>query len=412
MRGGTNLVKVKDYNEQVVLETIREKTEISRVEVARKTGLSPQTVSNIVGRLLDYGLVKESGKGPSNGKRPRVLLKIDASAGYAVGVQIDNDETTLVLVNLSGQVVARTRCTTLREDGTRTLIDGIARSVNELLEMIPIDRQRVIGVGVASPGPLDFNKGIVFNPVFNPPPLPEWREVHLKEELENKIGYPVIVDRDATAAAIGERWAGGAQGVHSFALVFMHPTGVGAGFFLEDRVYRGVATMAGAIGHTTLEPDGLQCFCGNRGCLELYCSPQAVCLSTKERLKRGEKSSLGTLFEENVEHLTFDAIRQAGLQGDVLALQELRKSGRLLGIGIANMVNTMDVELIVLGGKSFQDVGHIYQQEVEKLLNERMIASEWRRTSVQLSMATEDAGAVGAASLILHSAYAPQMRTL
>lgn len=408
MRSGTNLTRVREYNQQVVLEAIRERGGASRVEIAKQTGLKEQTVSNIVKRLLKDGLVREGGKENSNGKKPRVRFEIKPDAAYAVGVQIDKDETTLVLVDLAGVVIARTSRPTLQEEGPAAVIEQVARSVGQMVEASGVVRADIMGLGVASPGPLDHAKGIV----FETPHLPGWHEVHLKEALERETGYPVIVDRDGTAAAIGERWVGGARGVRSFAFVHVGAGGIGAGLFMNDQVYRGATSIAGAIGHTTLNPDGPECFCGNRGCVEIYCAPSAVTTTVKERLKGGEKSHLREMFEIGPDRVDFEAIRRAALAEDGLALAEIQRSAGMLGHAVVNMVNTLDVELVVLGGKALRGVEHIYRREVQGTLNNTMVASHWREVPIELSMAGDDAGAVGAASLTLHMAYAPRMASL
>jgi glucokinase-like ROK family protein len=400
MREGTNLPRIKHYNEGVVLEAIRVGEGVSRVEVADRTGLTAQTVSNIVRRLLDLGLVAEDGRSASGSGRRRVRLRINPGSRHAVGVQVDGMETSFVIIDLSGRVIKRARHPTRSERGPVAIINQIAESVIDLIEKTDIRPDTILGLGVASPGPLDHLRGVV----FNPPNLPGWHEVTLADELNSKTGYPVIVDNDATAAAIGERWAGGARGVHNFAFIYMG-VGVGAGLFLGDHIYRGTTTNAGEFGHLILHPNGPQCFCGSRGCVEAFCAPRAVVRAVSERLTNGEPSSLPA----GDEGLDFKAVAQAAGQGDELALEELRRSAYLLGCGVVGLVNMLDVELVVLGGAGFRGVGELYRTEVELVVRERVIGHERRGPRVELSTAGEDAGAVGAASLLLDAMYAPRL---
>jgi predicted NBD/HSP70 family sugar kinase len=398
MRVGTNLPRIKHYNEGVVLEAIRVGDGVSRVEIADRTGLTAQTVSNIVRRLLELGLVDEAGHSSSGAGRRRVNLRINSRARHAVGVQVDGDQTSFVIIDFLGRVVGRTRHPTLGERGPFAIINQIAESVAALISETDIDPESILGVGVACPGPLDHHRGIV----FNPPNLPGWHEVTLADELRNKTGYPVIVDNDATAAALGERWTNGQHGVHSLVFVYMG-VGIGAGVFLEDHIYRGTSTNAGEFGHMILSPDGPECFCGSRGCVEAYCAPRAVVEAVARRLVGGETSSLAS------DGLDFESVSHAALAGDPVALEEVERSAYLLGCGIVGLVNVLDVELVVLGGSGFRYIGEIYRRVVNDVVRQRILAGDRRGVRIELSTAGEDAGAVGAASLLLDATYSPRL---
>jgi glucokinase-like ROK family protein len=407
MRSGTNLPRVRHYNESVVLEAIRVGDGVSRVEIAQRTGLTAQTVSNIVKRLLNMGLVAEGGTTSSKGGRRRVTLHINPHATYAVGVQVDGEETCFVIIDLAGRVAVRTRHPTHAHRGPFAIIDQIAESVMRLVEEANVEPDKILGLGVACPGPLDHRHGIV----YEPPNLPGWHEVPLAEALNSKTGYPVLVDNDATAAAIGERWAGGAGGTRNFAFVYMG-VGVGAGIFLEDHVYRGSTTNAGEFGHMILNPEGPSCTCGSYGCVEAYCAPRSVLAAVSRRLSDGEPSVLAAHAAGDGGRIDFGAICRAARTGDDLAMEEIRRSAQWLGFGVVSLVNLLDVELVVLGGSGFRDADDIYRDEVQRVVEERIMARDRRTLRVQLSMAGEDAGAVGAASLVLEATYAPRLDVL
>ncbi len=404
MKRGTNLPRIADYNQGIVLEAIRISDGTSRVEIAESTGLTAQTVSNIVKRLIERGLVIEFDRASSGGGKPRVILRANPDSSYAVGVQIDGDETSFVLTDLTGRVVTRERQPTPHEKGPRGVIEQVAGSVERIVREAGVPAEKMLGLGVACPGPLDPVRGTV----IQPPNLLGWKEVPLKNSLEEATGYPVTVDNDATAAAIGERWFGGAKSTSNFAVIYAG-VGIGAGLFIEDHVYRGTTANAGEFGHLSLNPDGPECFCGNRGCVEVYCSPKNLTLAVLCRLKKGEPSSLRTKYESAPQSVDFPAVSDAALAGDELAAGEVRKSARLLGYGAVNLVNLLDLEMIVLGGKGFRDLGALYQKEIEDALQSKSIARQLRKVEVRLSEAGEDAGALGAASLVLHKAYYPQL---
>jgi predicted NBD/HSP70 family sugar kinase len=397
MRRGTNLPWVRDFNQGVVLEAIRLGGGVSRVEIANKTGLTAQTVSNIVRRLLADGLVVEG----SNGGQRRVPLHVNPEARFAVGVHIDVDETSLVVLDLGGAVV-HTRRVIERTEGPSKVVQRVAVSVGALLDEARVDRGKVLGIGVACPGPLDHRTGVV----FHPPNLAGWGRVPLADALSDGTGYPVIVDNDATAAAIGERWAGGARGVRNFAFIYVG-VGIGGGLFLEDHVFRGATTNAGEFGHITLDPDGPPCSCGSRGCVEAYCAPTRIVAGVESRIRAGESSALA-----GRARLHFADVCRAAGDGDGLALDELRRAAWRLGCGVVSLVNLLDVELIVLGGRSLGGVGDIFRGEVERAVAERAMAADLRPMRVELSRVGEDAAAVGAAALVMHTAFAPRQAGL
>ncbi|WP_047866364.1 ROK family transcriptional regulator [Rubrobacter aplysinae] len=403
MGNGTNLLGVRDYNEQVVLELIRVNGGISRVEIAKRVGLTAQTVSNIVRRTLEKGLVVESEKvSPVSVGKPRVGLQINPQAGYALGVQIDCDEITLVVLDLAGGVVYTTERETPEEHGPDAVVSEVAELVEDSLIGSELERGKVLGLGVCCPGPLDHDTGVV----YNPPNLRGWTEVPLKDSLEQKVGLPVLVDNDATASAVGERWSGGAQGARDFAFIYVG-VGIGAGLFLDNRLLRGSSSNAGEFGHTTLNIEGPECFCGRRGCVEMYCAPAAVARRVQQRLDAGVQSIM-TQWERG--ELLFEDVSAAAVEGDALARDELVRSSRMLGQGVVDLVNTLDLELVVLGGKGLGEAAGIYVQEIEEILRQTTLARNLQHTRVELSHGGTYSGSVGGAASVLHTTYHPQLR--
>jgi predicted NBD/HSP70 family sugar kinase len=401
MQGGTNLPKIRDYNQGVVLEAVRTGEGASRVEIAEKTGLTAQTVSNIVRRLLDEGLIVEAGVTSSSGGKPRTILQIKPDARYAVGVLVDRDEVALVIMALDGRIMARSRHALHPEQGPQMVLGEVSQAVQELVSQTEIDREKILGLGVGYPGPMNHETGVVFEP-FD---LMGWGQIHLKEILQELTGYPVIVDNDANVAAIGERWAGETQGAANFAFIFMG-MGVGAGLFIQNQIYRGSTTNAGEFGHMTMNVAGPECFCGNQGCLEVYCSPARIIKAVRERLEKGEASCL------EPENLTLHCVTEAALVGDKVAREEIERSARMLARGVVSIASLLDLELVILGGKALGNVGEIYQTEAQRALDERLITRNVRRVCVELSHTMEEAGAVGAAALVLHEIYTPRLTGL
>jgi predicted NBD/HSP70 family sugar kinase len=271
MQMGVNLPRVEEYNRAVVLDTVRRRSPVSRAELAQVTGLTNQTVSNVARRLLEAGLIRESGQAPSRGGKPPRLLKLCSDGAFAVGVHLDSEPTIAVLLDLSGRVLRQSRMRIVAGSDPDRLVRPFGRAVDGLVTRAGVAREKIVGLGVAVPGPIDTRRGVV----LDPPDASPWCRVPLIDILDRATQLPVVMDNDATAAAIGEQWAGGADREGSFLFVYMG-TGIGGGVMFADGALRGYSGNAGEFGHVLVVPGGKLCRCGARGCLEAYAAPHAV----------------------------------------------------------------------------------------------------------------------------------------
>lgn len=400
MQKGTNLPKVGHFNRAVVLEAIQVSDGISRVQIAGRAGLTAQTVSVIVRRLLEEGLVIEDGSLPSRGGKPRTILRVDPTAGYAVGIHFDPGEISYVLADLAGQPVAKLHTAVRPGLAPDAVIRQMARTARRVLREADVPDRKVLGIGLACPGPLDA-EGIM----NVPPRLTGWDHVPIKGLLEEHAGFPVTSDNDATAAAIGERWAGVARAAPSFAYLYLG-TGIGGGLFLDNQIYRGRSLNAGEFGHITVAPDGPDCYCGNRGCVEAVCCPSAIEATVRARLAEGAES---TLTAEALDHA---AICAAAAAGDPLAGTVIGQVAARLADAAVSIVNMLDIDLLVLGGPAMYEVADVYRQVVAAAVATRPLARRLHTVQVATSPIAADAAAIGAASLVFHATYAPRLSTL
>jgi glucokinase-like ROK family protein len=293
---------------------------------------------------------------------------------------------------------------TQQEHGPQHIIDQLVEATQAIVDAASIDPALLLGIGIAAPGPLDHIEGII----YEPPNMTDWKEVPLKALVAARVGYPVVVDNDATAAAVGEHWSGGAKAAPNFAFVYIgQGVGMGAGLFIDNRVYRGSTTNAGEFGHINVDPAGPPCSCGGNGCLEVVCNTNALVAAVYRELETTHTSSLKAYAATG--QMTYKDVYRAALLGDELALRCVQQMARTLGRAVVSMVNLLDVELVVLGGKALREIGLIYQQEVQQVLNNTMVARKRRRVHVALSQVGEDAAAVGAAALVLYEFYTPQL---
>src|SRR5687768_12561192 len=261
-----------DFNLTVILDAVRRSSGgLSRVELAQIVGLSPQTISNISRRLLDQSLIVEAGKEGSGPGKPRTILRLNPSGMYAVGVHLDPAVATFVLLDLLGAVVQHSQIKTPADGGPDAVIAAIAGEIEQLIQASGVDQDKIAGLGVAAPGPIDHDNGTV----VEPPLLNGWHRVPLRDALADATGMSVLMDKDVTSAAVAETWAGGPSGTGSFVFMYMG-TGIGCGIVLNDEVVRGASGNAGEIGHIIVDPDGPLCDCGLRGCVKSSCIPKVL----------------------------------------------------------------------------------------------------------------------------------------
>jgi predicted NBD/HSP70 family sugar kinase len=395
VRRGTNLDRVGGFNDAVVLDAIRRSERLSRVELAAATGLSGQAISNIVRRLLDAGLVREAGRlrGAGLGK-PRTLLELEPTGQYAVGVHLDPSVVTVVLLDLTGEVVAR-RPVDQYADDPGVLIDGIAKTIEEVIATSGAPRERVTGVGIAAPGPIDVERGVV----VDPPNLSTWHLVPLRDELSERTGLPIVLDKDVTAAASAEKWAG--QG-GSF-LFFYLGTGVGAGLVIGDEVVRGSSSNVGEIGHVIVDPDGPLCSCGRRGCVGEASQPRYLV----EQAMRAEVLAEGIDLDDRlaVEVAFADLCAQAvgpGAAWDILGTLAER-----IAKVVEDIANLLDLERVVFGGPHWEQLAPVLHDRVRTALEGRFLLAAVHPFDVTGTALGADVGAIGAASLVLDRTFSP-----
>ncbi|ANZ40228.1 sugar kinase [Lentzea guizhouensis] len=403
-----------------VLDVIRAAGTISRVGLINATGLTGATISTAVRKLLDEGLVAETGHAESTGGKRRVLLQLNPTSRFALGVHLDHSGITYVLTDLAGGVVART---TKPGAGTREPAEVVARMAADtatLIASVGVDHDRVLGIGLVSPGPL----GARTSTAIRPPAMRRWAGYPVDQELAGAAGLPVVVDNDATAAALGEHWSRGMGSASTSAALYMG-TGIGAGLVIGGITYRGTSGNAGEIGHVCLDVDGPECWCGARGCVEVLAGPEAVVAAARADRELAERIGLVGGRSGSADGLSggvpsatgdrlpsspaadFAAVSRAARRGDPQALALLERSARYIAVAARSLANLMDVEFVVLTGPSFAIAGSVYLPVVREELARSFFARGAHPVDVRLSHAAATAPAIGAAAMVLQSELVP-----
>jgi predicted NBD/HSP70 family sugar kinase len=388
---GTNLEQAKSHNRRVVIEAIRTSGALSRAAIARLTALSSQTVSNIVEELEEAELVKPEPTRKGSRGQPAVPYSINPDGAYSIGLQLDHQTLVGVISDLSGTVRTRIERRVDRPTpGQAMPLLGVLP--NELMADFRFDRSRLLGIGMAMPGPF----GVEGLTSVGPTALPGWQDFPLAGELKRLTGIEVTVENDATAAAIGERLYGVARHLSNFVYLFIG-TGLGAGLFLDGHLYKGSRHNAGEIGHMIVRPDGLQCDCGKRGCLERYVSLRAAYESLD--LPDPDHASPALL-----EELLSKGDRRLEKWIDA-AIQPLRQAINVLEL-------SLDPETVVLGGFMPLAIIERLAEKLDPLLLSVSTDAERSVPRVTVGAAGKDTSVLGAAALPIFSETNPRFDVL
>ena len=315
--------------------------------------------------------------------------------GYVIGVDLGGTLIKAAALDLKGKLLARTKTSTLVEEGPERTIANIVLSVCKLKKRL--DPRPLLAVGVGVPGILDWEEGLV----IQCPNLPGWEGLALRERLGKDIDRPVAIENDANAAALGERWLGAAKDWNNFMLITLG-TGVGSGMVLDGKLWRGESGRAGELGHVQVEPRGLACGCGGRGCLEQYASATAIKRMALEGIKKGKESAIYEIAQGKTDRIGLEIVQKAARAGDPLAREIYRKVGTYLGSGIAAVVNLLDISNFVLAG-GVSTAYDLFVEALQEKLKEQVLGQDAERIRVESSRLGPDVGMYGCAYLAITS---------
>ncbi|MFD7225760.1 ROK family protein [Streptomyces sp. NPDC059892] len=388
-----NQLALGSYNEKLVIESIREAGALSRVEIAEQTGLTPQAVSRITRNLLTAGLLAEDGRQSAGAGKPRVPLRLRPDAASAIGVHLDPEMISVVAVDLCGGILDRRQMHLFERRDPGWCLEHMTRLALESAAVARQASEALLGVGVAVPGPVDARAGIV----LDPPLFDGWEQVELKAELIERLGTAVIVEKDATAAAIGERWLGAADRAGDFVYLYLG-AGAGSGAFLNGDVYRGTTGNAGEMGELCAIRAGLLTDEGGPR-MVAECAPMSAVVE-----QAGEAGLMVPRGDG-----AYDWVCEAAARGDDRAVTVLENVARTVALGAVGIIDLLDVELLVVGGPAvLPSVADLYLGQISAAVNRFPVARRVRDVHVAQSRPNQ-AAEVGAASSVFHSAFTPRL---
>ncbi|WBB64111.1 ROK family protein [Streptomyces sp. WMMC500] len=399
--GGANHIDLGSFNECVVIEAVRLAGTVTRGEIAHRTGLTQQSVSRIARSLLARGILVEENRRQATSGKPRTPVRLRGEAAHAVGIHIDPEVFTAVVIDLDGAIVAeRTRPVQPTSDP-----DVLVRQVAQLGRGVLADARGAVrpggflGIGVAVPGPVDTDSGTV----LDPPLMSVWTDLPLLYLLKDHFRCPLIMEKDATAAAAGERWIGRDRRARDFAYVYLG-TGVGSGLYLNGDLHRGTSANAGEFGQLCAVALG-RAETGGRPEVLPECNPP---LGLSRLAARHGYPLDGALAGTTAG---YRAVTEAAAAGDPAATAAVRDLARAVGQGTTSLVDLLDIDLVVLGGPFFTDpAAPLYLSHIGEMVNDFPTARRLRHVDVERSVLGPEAAAVGAASTIFHAAFTPRLR--
>ncbi len=376
-------------NETQIVNLIRRSGLISRAEIAKNTGLTPPAVTNIINKLQEGGMIREHMVGESSGGRRPLLLKINPDIARIVILHVRSEKIMGYVVDPDLNIHHR-EIQNIKKCSKETVLEYLLAMLERCLQASAVS---VVAVGVVVRGPVRLREGIsVFAPNIG------WRNVPLKYIIEEKTGLPTFVENDSRALTNGEYYYGSLKDAQSMVLLKVSH-GIGGGIIFNGKLYRGVNDSAGEVGHTTIDVTGPLCSCGNYGCLEAMASENALVDLVMKEIKEGQASLVKDYVGGDLQELTPEIIYRAADAGDEVALRMLNRVARYLGIGIANLVNIFNPEIIVLAGGIVKARAHV-GETIQQIVRDRSFESCSNGLDIRFSTQGTENTLKGSADLV------------
>lgn len=387
----TNGNYLKKYNQKNILNLIRLNKSISRADLSKKTGLSPTAVSILVSDLLNKKYIKETGIGESSGGRRPILLELATNTFYSIGVDIDINFIDIIVVDISGAVITQYSAHIHIPDEFDKVMEIVDGKITQLLKEKKIGEEAVLGIGISVPGIVHGeSKKILLAPNLG------WQNIDVNVPLKSIFGTRVYLENESNMSAICENWMGSCQNVNNFVCLNIK-SGIGAGIYIDGKLYRGANGVAGEIGHVQVDEDGPLCGCGNYGCLSAIASTPGIIERAKKLVRQGIISRLN---DYDIDDITLNLLSQVAREGDETAKNILLEAARYLAKGLTILINTYNPEKIVLG-KDFTIYSDLVMDYIDHILKTKVLKIEALKYDITVSDFGENSSTLGAAILPL-----------
>lgn len=395
-----NFELIAELNHSLVLQSVRAMQPTYRAAIARRTGLNPATVTNIVSHLLALGVLEEvvdATQAPmTKGGRPPQMLRVNAKPKQVLAIDLEPDCLRVALTDLLAEPLVHRECLIDRRSDSRTICRQMIKLCREILkEHAPV---HLLGVGVSLPGLIDVNKGVALSSTN----MPGWRNVPIARMLQRELGVPVHLGRSMHLAALHERWVRPQLEQERVVLLSLR-TGIGMSLMERGQILGGPGSPAGEIGHTVIDLNGVHCECGNRGCLETFVSATAVVARGRRMLEAGRGQVLRELLDQH-EPLRPELIYRLAHAGDADCMAIVRDVGRYIGLAAANVINLLAPDHLVLCG-SIDTADELILDALRKEVQQRALPRLSGRVQLRLAAAREKGPLLGAAVMVAQQVF-------
>ena len=381
-------------NELGLLQQIYEHTNISRIELAKLTGLSAACVGGVVNRLLKKGLIVESGENSTPlGRRP-VSLSVREDLAYFVGVDLGSYMLRVVVADMLGRLIYKYETVSKVSEGRQNTLQRTLESIHKALAECGVPRDLVKGIGMAHSGVVDSESGVILS-FPRPGQMAQWRNVPLRDMLEEAFALPVTLDDSTRTMAIAEKHYGIGLGLSDFLYISVS-MGIGAALFIDSKLYRGPGGLAGEFGHMTANRNGPLCSCGNYGCLETAASCAAIIEAVRGALEKGVDSRIPELAKGDLDHISVEMVVQAARENDGLAFRVLHEAASQIGIALADVVNLLNPRVVVFGGPLFRHGAPLLLDPLQRIIKQHALEKSANEVQLKISALGSEASALGA----------------
>jgi N-acetylglucosamine repressor len=391
-----DLKLIQELNRSIILRTIRHYGPISRSEIAKKNKISPTTVTAAVKELIRQGLVYEDGVGVSTGGRKPVLVRFSSDSKFIIAVAITNSSIKIAEMNLEAKVRKQKIFPVYNLTG-KLVIDYLLKSIGQFLEEYS-DLTKCIGISIISPGIINVDKGIIYENTKL-----KLKNIPLKEMVEKQFKLKTWLENDANAIALAEKRFGAYRKFKNLIYITIGD-GVGAGIIVNGSIFRGCRGGAGEVGHTSIDRNGIPCDCGNTGCLENYVSWPAICSKVLSSVAQGKPTMMSELVKGDINRVTPSIFRDALKKNDQLAKEIMKDTAAYLATGMVNLVNLLNPDIIILGGKVAYD-NHFLLSQVKKLVFKQALTILTNKLEICSTSLRDDFRMIAAATIPLQEIF-------
>ena len=384
MRGitGRNNTDLTEMNRSAVVKILQQREVCSRADIAKETELTQAAITKIVAELMRKGIVTEVGSMKGKGNRRSIGIKLNADKHQVIGVKVSRQMFAVGVFDISGKIYAKVETEYSLKDDRQSVISAIKNQVHDMLRQY----KNVVAIGFAVPGPYLREEGYIAVVTQKP----TWHDINFLDEFENEFDRPVFIEHDANAGALAEWWFGNHDKTPHTLAYFLVGEGVGAGVIEVGNILWGTQGVASEIGHVSVDVNGPRCECGNYGCLELYCSSNAL-------IERAEKKTATITGESKNSKMCNDIFKAARL-GDKDATNAVKKTAEYIGYGCVMMINAYGPDTIVIGDILSQG-GDLMMPTIVRVVKERTIPELHNRVKIKISDLEVDSTLYGAAAI-------------